>query len=69
MRRTPDQFSGETPHRPCREFRIFRLEIEPVNFRQQAPRRVQGAVDKRVVEDQFCSRCRSMKLEFEASYD
>ena len=46
---------GQTPHAARREFRIFRLEIKPVDFRQQAPWGVEGAVDERVVEDQLCA--------------
>jgi hypothetical protein len=42
----------EAPHCPSREFRVLRLEIEPVDFRQQASRRLQPAVDERRVEDQ-----------------
>jgi len=46
---------GKAPHGPCRELRILRLEIEPVDFRQQAAWGVKGAIDKRVVEDQLCA--------------
>ena len=43
----------EAPHRPGREFRVLRFEIQPVDFRQQSSRRFQLAVNERGVEDQL----------------
>jgi len=42
---------GQAPHGPGREFRILRLEMEPVDLGQQAPGAFQPAVDERGVED------------------
>jgi hypothetical protein len=44
----------EAPHRPGRELRVFRLEIQPVDLGQQAPGSFQLAVNKRRIEDQPC---------------
>ncbi len=41
---------------------MLRLEIEPVDFRQQTPGSVQGAVDERVVEDQFGALVGDLRL-------
>ena len=43
----------KAPHRPGRELRVFRLEIQPVDFGQQTSGRFQLAVDERRVEDQL----------------
>ena len=43
----------QAPHRPGREFRVLRLEIQPVDLGQQAPGRFQLAVNERRVEDQL----------------
>jgi hypothetical protein len=43
----------QAPHGSGREFRVLRLEIQPVDFGQQAPGRFQLAVDERRVEDQL----------------
>jgi hypothetical protein len=43
----------QAPHRPGREFRVLRLEIQPVDFRQQTSGRLQLAVDESCVEDQL----------------
>jgi hypothetical protein len=40
----------EAPHGLGREFRVLRLEIEPMDLRQQASGRLQLPVDKRRVE-------------------
>ena len=45
----------EAPHCPSREFRVLRLELEPVDIGQQAPGSFQLAVNERGVEDQL--RC------------
>jgi hypothetical protein len=42
----------ETPHRPGREFRVLRFEIQPVDFQEQASGCFQLAVNERGVEDQ-----------------
>jgi hypothetical protein len=44
---------GQTPHRARRELRIPRLEIQTVDFGQQASGRLQLAIDERRVEDQL----------------
>jgi hypothetical protein len=41
------------PHRPGREFRILRLEVEPVDLGQKALGSLQLAIDERRVEDQL----------------
>jgi len=41
----------EAPHRPGREFRVLRLEIQPVYFGKQSSRRFELAVNERGVED------------------
>lgn len=43
---------GQTPHGPRREFRVLRLEVEPVDLGQQAPGSFQLAVNERGVEHQ-----------------
>ena len=43
----------EAPHRPGCEFRVLRFEVQPVDFREQAPGRFQLAVNERGVEDQL----------------
>jgi hypothetical protein len=43
----------EAPHRPCREFLVLRLEVQPVDLGQQTPGRVQLAIDKGRIEDQL----------------
>jgi hypothetical protein len=41
----------ETPHGPGREFRVLRLEIQPVYFGQQSSRCFELAVNERGVKD------------------
>ena len=43
----------EAPHRPCREFLVLRLEVQPMDLGQQTPGRVQLAVYKGRIEDQL----------------
>jgi hypothetical protein len=43
----------EAPHGPGREFRVLRLEIQPVDFGEQSSWCFQLAVNERGVEDQL----------------
>lgn len=45
----------QAPHGPGREFRVLRLEVEPVDLGQEAPGSFQLAINECGVEDQL--RC------------
>ncbi len=49
-------------HRALRELRVFRLEVQPVHFGQKTPGSVEGAVDERAVENQFCALVGDLSL-------
>jgi hypothetical protein len=44
----------QAPHGPGREFRVLRLEVHSMDLGQQAPGRVQLAIDECGVQDQPC---------------
>ena len=52
----------QAPHGPGREFRVLRLEVQPVDIGQQAFGRFQLAVNERRVQDQPCGIVGDLRL-------
>jgi hypothetical protein len=52
----------QVPHGPGREFRVLRLEVEPVDLGKEAPGSFQLAINKRRIEDQLSRLVGDLRL-------
>jgi bacterioferritin (cytochrome b1) len=55
---------AQTPHGPRSEFLELRIEVELVHASGQVLRRLQIALDERVVNDEFCSFIRGRHIDW-----